>query len=70
MSGFPYLSEDDEQGRARIIPLPEHGSRHELQLLAFDRVRERRRPLTLVFGPGDALDFDENGGSLRAATAQ
>lgn len=70
MSDFPCLYEDDEQGRLRVIRLPVGGSRHELQRLAFDRVQARRRPVTLAFGPGDALAFDENGGSLKTETRQ
>jgi hypothetical protein len=60
----PYLSIDLEEGPGRIVPLPAGGTRHELQRPAFEQVAVWRKPIALVFGPGDALIFDENGGSV------
>jgi len=70
MSDFPCLYEDDEQGRLRVIRLPIGETRHGLQRLAFDRVHVRRRPVTLAFGPDDAIAFDENGGSVKTRARQ
>jgi hypothetical protein len=37
---------------------------HEVQRRAFELIALWRRPVKIVFGSGDALRFDENGGSL------
>jgi len=38
---------------------------HEVQQRAFELIALWRKPVKIVFGSGDALRFDENGGSLR-----
>jgi hypothetical protein len=37
---------------------------HEVQQRAFELIALWRKPVKIVFGSGDALRFDENGGSL------
>jgi hypothetical protein len=37
---------------------------HEVQQRAFELIALWRRPVRIVFGSGDSLSFDENGGSV------
>jgi hypothetical protein len=37
---------------------------HEIQQRAFELIALWRRPIKIVFGSGDAITFDENGGSV------
>lgn len=37
---------------------------HEIQQRAFELIALWRRPVRIVFGSGDSLTFDENGGSV------
>jgi hypothetical protein len=37
---------------------------HEVQRRAFELITLWRKPVKIVFGSGDSLRFDENGGSL------
>ena len=37
---------------------------HEVQQRAFELIALWRRPVKIVFGSGDSLSFDENGGSV------
>jgi hypothetical protein len=38
---------------------------HEIQQRAFELIALWRRPIKIVFGSGDAITFDENGGSVK-----
>jgi hypothetical protein len=39
---------------------------HEVQQRAFELIALWRRPVKIVFGSGDSLRFDENGGSVKS----
>ena len=45
-------------------------SPHEVQQRAFELIALWRRPIRIVFGSGDAIAFDENGGSRAEKSPQ
>lgn len=47
------------------VEFDDDASPHEVQQRAFELIALWRRPVKIVFGSGDSLRFDENGGSLR-----
>ena len=47
------------------VEFDENETPHEVQQRAFELIALWRRPVKIVFGSGDSLTFDENGGSKR-----
>ena len=51
------------------VEFDENATPHEVQQRAFELIALWRRPVKIVFGSGDSLTFDENGGSKRQSAA-